>query len=107
MTDKTIADATGVGPSTFHRWRRGEGRELPELEKVIAFCEGLGVSVSGAMTALGISPGRDNPAPSAPMPPEVRRIMRLLADPNVSDRDKLFLQETLKMLADRLDRGGQ
>ena len=106
MTDKDIAAATGIGASTFHRWRRGEGRELPEIEKVVAFCEGLGVSPAGALAALGLNPARDNPAPEAPTPPEVRRILRLLADPNVPDKDKVFLQETLKMLADRLDRGG-
>lgn len=106
MTDRTIAEATGIGPSTFHRWRRGEGRELPEMEKVRAFCEGLGVSVTGAMTALGLNPTvRDSPEPEPPMPPEVRRVLRLLADPNVPDKDKVFLSETLKMLADRLDRG--
>ena len=108
MTDKDIAAATGIGASTFHRWRRGEGRELPEIEKVVAFCEGLGVSPAGALAALGLNPAvRDNPEPEPPMPPEVRRVMRLLADPNVPDKDKVFLQETLRMLADRLDRGGR
>lgn len=81
---------------------------MPELEKVRAFCEGLGVSVVGAMTALGLNPAaRDNPEPEPPMPPEIRRVLRLLADPNVPDKDKVFLQETLRMLVDRLDRGGR
>lgn len=108
MTDKDIAQATGIGASTFHRWRRGDGRELPELEKVIAFCEGLGVSVTGAMTALGLNPAaRDNPQPEPPIPPEVRKILRTLADPNVPDGDKLVLREMLKMLAERAERGGR
>ncbi|WP_319460055.1 helix-turn-helix transcriptional regulator [Micromonospora sp. RTP1Z1] len=107
MTDKDIARATGIGASTFHRWRRGQGRELPELEKVQAFCEGLGVSVVGAMTALGLNPAvRDNPQPEPPLPPEIRKILRTLADPNVADSDKLVLREMLKMLAERAERGG-
>ncbi|WP_415857525.1 helix-turn-helix domain-containing protein [Salinispora arenicola] len=107
MTDKDIAKATGIGPSTFHRWRRGEGRELPEIEKVRAFCAGLGISPAGALAALGLDPSRDNPEPEPPLPPEVRRILRTLADPNVPDADKLVLQEMLKMLADRADRAGR
>jgi transcriptional regulator with XRE-family HTH domain len=105
MTDADIKAATGVGPSTFHRWKRGEGRELPELEKVQAFCEGLGVSVVGAMTALGLNPAkRDNPEPEPPLPPEVRTILRRLADPNVSQSDKLVIREMLKMLAEQSER---
>jgi transcriptional regulator with XRE-family HTH domain len=108
MTDKDIQQATGIGPSTFHRWRRGEGRELPELEKVRAFCDGLGVSVTGAMTALGLNPAaRDNPEPEPPLPPEVRKILRALADPNVAEADKLVLREFLKMAAERAERGGR
>lgn len=99
MTDKDIAAATGVGPSTFHRWRRAAGRELPEIEKVRAFCDGLGVSMVGAMVALGMSPGRDNAEPEPPMPPEMRVILRRLADPNVRDSDKLVIREMLKLLA--------
>ncbi|WP_030488167.1 hypothetical protein [Micromonospora chokoriensis] len=102
MTDKDIARVTGIGASTFHRWRRGEGRELPELEKVQAFCDGLGVSVVGAITALGLNPSvRDDPEPEPPLPPEIRKILRTLADPNVADSDKLVLREMLKMLAER------
>ena len=107
MTDREIASATGVGVSTFHRWRRGEGREMPELDKVRAFCEGLGVSVVGAMTALGMSPGRDAHAPEPPMPPELRVIMRRLADPNVASSEKLVIREMLKMLAERAGRRRQ
>lgn len=104
MNDKAIHAATGVSPSTFHRWRRGEGRELPETEKVIAFCNGLGISTAGALAALGISPQRDNPEPEPPLPPEVRTILRRLADPNVPQSDKLVIREMLKMLAEQAER---
>lgn len=104
MTDKDIAEATGIGPSTFHRWRRGAGKELPELEKVLAFCAGLGVPEAGALAALGLTPQRDNPEPEPPLPPEVRTILRRLADPNVPQSDKLVIREMLKMLAEQADR---
>ncbi len=106
MTDKDIARATGVSPSTFHRWRRAEGRELPEMDKVRQFCNGLGLDVTDAAIALGFNPtARDNPSPEPPIPPEIRRILRALADPAVPDGDKLVLREMLILLAERADRG--
>lgn len=107
MTDKDIQEATGIGPSTFHRWKRGVGRELPELDKVRAFCEGLGLNVAGAMAALGITPQRDETEPEPPLPPEVRTILRKLADPNVPQAEKLVIREMLLMLAERAERSSR
>jgi len=107
MTDREIARVSGVGTSTFHRWRRGEGREMPELEKVRAFCEGTGASLAEAMRALGMAPGRDTPEPEPPMPPEVRLIMRKLADPNIPAADKVVIREMLLLLAERAERRGR
>ncbi len=104
MTNKDIVAATGVGESTFHRWKRGAGRELPELDRVRAFCEGLGESTTEALRALGMEPGRQSTEPEPPLPPEVRVILRKLADPNVPNRDKLVISEMLKMLADQAER---
>ena len=101
MTDKDIHAATGVPPSTFHRWQKGNFATAPDLDKVRAFCQGLGVSPAGALAALGLAPERDNPQPEPPMPPEIRTILRKLADPNVSEFDKEFMRETLRLLADR------
>lgn len=103
LTDADIKEATGIGPSTFHRWKRGAGRGLPELEKVRAFCRGLGADLDEAMTALGARPGRDNPEPEPPMPPEIRKILRHLADPNVPERNKIVTREMLHMLAERIE----
>jgi transcriptional regulator with XRE-family HTH domain len=105
MTDKDIHAATGVPPSTFHRWQRGQFVTAPDLDKVKRFCEGLGVNLAGAMTALGMAPGRDTPEPEAPLPPEVRIILRRLADPSVRESDKLVIREMLKMLAQQARRG--
>ncbi len=105
MTDKDIEKATGVMSSTFHRWRRGEVRTMPGLAKVRSFCEGVGADLNDAMAALGISGQRDNPEPEPQMDPDLRLILRRMADPNTPAAEKLFIRESLRMLADRADRG--
>lgn len=99
MTDSDIAKATGVGSSTFHRWQDGDFITMPKLEKVTAFCEGLGVPVKAAMLALGVEEGRDDPEPEPAIPPDMRQILRALANPGVSDRDKEVIREMLRMAA--------
>lgn len=101
LTDKDIAERTGVGASTFHRWQRGDFARAPEIGRVRAFCAGLGVPARDALRALGIEEGRDDPEPEPAMDPDVRRVLRALADPNVSDQEKLVIREMLKMIARR------
>jgi transcriptional regulator with XRE-family HTH domain len=101
MTDKDIAAATGIGTSTFHRWQRGEFATAPAVDKVKRFCLGLGESVDDAMTALGVRGGAPRGGPEPPLPPEVKVILRALADPNVPDQDKLVIREMLRMLANQ------
>lgn len=103
MTDRGIAKTTGVSTSTFHRWRNGDWKESPEIDKVRAFTEGVGASIDEAMIALGVRPGRDNPEPEPPLPPEIRKILRHLADPNVPERNKIVTREMLHMLAERIE----
>lgn len=105
MTDKDIEAATGVRSSTFHRWRRGDVRTMPGLDKVTAFCAGIGVDVSDAMTALGLTGQRDNPEPEPAQDPDMRLILRQLADPHVPEAEKVFIRESLRMLAERVERG--
>ena len=107
MTDSTIRDATGIPPSTFHRWQKGQFTTAPSIDKVRQFCEGLGASVTEAMAALGMTPQRAQPQPEPPLPPEVRTILRKLADPNVPQADKLVMREMLLMLAERAERLGR
>jgi hypothetical protein len=102
MTDADIHRASGISPSTFHRWQRGDFRTAPDVAKIAGFCEGLGVPAATALRALGAEEGRDDPAPEPAMDPDVRKILRALADPNVGDTDKLLIRETLKMLANRV-----
>lgn len=104
MTDDDIAAATGVGASTFHRWRRADFARAPELSRIRAFCRGLGADPSEAMTALGLKPGPDSTEPEPPLPPEIRSILRYLADPLVPDEDKLIVREMLAMLANQARR---
>lgn len=107
MTDSDIAKATGVGSSTFHRWQAGNFRKRPELEKIKTFCEGLGVPVRAAMLALGIEDGRDETAPEPALDPDVRRILRALADPGRPDEEKRVIREMLKMIAARTRQTGR
>lgn len=97
LTDDTIAEMTSIGDSTFHRWAKGEWVQRPKLDKVVAFCIGLGLNQADALRALGIEDGR--PAPPTPVTiPEVDAIARMLNDPNVPDDEKQAILHTLRML---------
>ncbi|MGW3808812.1 helix-turn-helix domain-containing protein [Micromonospora sp. NPDC005113] len=100
LTDMKIKEVTGVGPSTFHRWRRGDwGKDWPETQKVIDFCEGLGIPVEGAFDALGISGQRQPTEAPSQLDPDVRIILQRLADPSVSAAEKTMIRGTLQHLA--------
>jgi hypothetical protein len=99
MNDKAIQDATGVSPATFHRWQSGELKELPKVEAMLSFVDGLGVPRSALMIALGIVDPTAAPEPT--IPPEVRDILRILGDPRVTDREKYHITATLQSLANR------
>lgn len=98
MTDPDIAKVTGVQPSTFHRWQRGEGSQLPTITKVRAFCEGLDVPLRPALIALGIDDSRE-PTPEPPLDPDLRRLARILGDPSVAEAEKQAIRHTVRMLA--------
>lgn len=101
MSDRQIAKASGVATSTFHRWRQSEGRGLPELDRVRAFCEATGASIDEAMRVLGMTDAAPEPTAEPPLPREVRVILRRLADPNTSEAEAQFIRMTLQMLAAR------
>lgn len=77
---------------------------MPDLAKVRAFCQGLNLSVDDAMTALGVTAGRDNPEPAPPVDPDLQVIMRRLMNPRTPAAEKLFIRESLRMLAERVER---
>lgn len=105
LTDDKIAELTGVGDSTFHRWAKGDWVQRPRLDKVVAFCLGLGLVQSDALRALGLEDGR--PAPTTPVSiPEVEAIARMLNDPAVPGDEKQAVLHTLRMLT-RVQRRAQ
>lgn len=101
LTDREIARRSGVATSTFHRWRTAQGRGLPELPKVRAFCDVTGASIDEAMRVLGMTDAAPTPTPEPPMPRDVRIIMRRLADPNTPEPEREFIRQSLAMLAER------
>lgn len=102
-TGTEVARRTGISRQTLNRWVRGDWASDPEAERVVAFCEGLGINPSVAFGVLGWDraiPAR--PAPSAPpMDPDVEALLRRLVDPNVSAAEKFHIRETIRYLAYR------
>ncbi|WP_410809820.1 XRE family transcriptional regulator [Micromonospora sp. 067-2] len=99
-----VSRRTGVSRQTINRWVRGDWASDPEAERVVAFCEGLGLNPAAAFTALGwdrtaAGPRAGQPAP--PMDPDVEALLRRLVDPNVSDAEKFHIRETIRYLAYR------
>lgn len=99
-----VSRRTGVSRQTINRWVRGDWASDPEAERVVAFCEGLGLNPAAAFAALGwdrtaTGPRASQPAP--PMDPDVEALLRRLVDPDVSDAEKFHIRETIRYLAYR------
>ncbi|WP_053655398.1 XRE family transcriptional regulator [Micromonospora sp. NRRL B-16802] len=99
-----VSRRTGVSRQTVNRWVRGDWASDPEAERVVAFCEGLGLNPAAAFAALGwdrtaTGPRASQPAP--PMDPDVEALLRRLVDPDVSDAEKFHIRETIRYLAYR------
>ena len=99
LTDRDIAAATTVNAATFHRWKRGDYRTAPGVDKVLAFCRGLDVSPQEALLALGLSTGRPDPSPEPVLPSDFKTLLRRLEDPNVPDDHKEAIRTVIRMLA--------
>lgn len=106
MVDKKIAEATGVSPATFHRWQAGDFTELPSMDRMLAFVDGLGVPRAALMLALDVSEPTGD-AEGAIIPPEVRAILRILNDPKTTDRERYHISATLQSLANRYRPAGR
>lgn len=111
MTDADIRQATGVGPSTFHRWKRGEfGKQGPQLDKIRDFFDGLKragletASAAAAMNALGVVAPPEGADDLDPMQnPYVRTVLRKLADPKTSPQMRATITQMLRYLANLTD----
>lgn len=99
-----VSRRTGVSRQTINRWVRGDWASDPEAERVVAFCEGLGLNPATAFATLGwdrrSTPHRTEPA-RPPMDPDVEALLRRLVDPEVSDAEKFHIRETIRYLAYR------
>ncbi|MET8230067.1 XRE family transcriptional regulator [Micromonospora sp. NPDC005298] len=99
-----VSRRTGVSRQTINRWVRGDWASDPEAERVVAFCEGLGLNPAAAFAALGWDRAATGPRagqPAPPMDPDVEALLRRLIDPNVSDAEKFHIRETIRYLAYR------
>lgn len=112
MTDLEIRAATGVGASTFHRWKRGEfGKQGPQLDKIRDFFEGLkskgveSADVAKAMNALGVqvTPAKPEDDLDPMQNPYVRTVLRKLADPKTSPQMRANINQMLRYLANLTD----
>jgi transcriptional regulator with XRE-family HTH domain len=97
LTDPQIAKAAGIPASTFHRWQNGQ--QIPRLVKLEMFCRGLGLNLDEALATLRTDI-RQTTAPDPPMDPDVLKLLRKLADPDVSATTKTHIRATLRYLAD-------
>ncbi|WP_204033427.1 helix-turn-helix domain-containing protein [Micromonospora qiuiae] len=98
-----VARRTGVSRQTINRWVRGDWASDPAAERVVSFCEGLGLDPAAAFAALGWerkTSRREAPVPP-PMDPDVEALLRRLVDPEVSDAEKFHIRETIRYLAYR------
>ena len=102
-TGSEVSRRTGISRQTLNRWVRGEWATDPEAERVVAFCEGLGINPTVAFGVLGWDrTAAARPVPSAPpMDPDVEALLRRLMDPNVSAAEKFHIRETIRYLAYR------
>jgi transcriptional regulator with XRE-family HTH domain len=96
-----VARRTGVSRQTINRWVRADWASDPEPERVVAFCEGLGIDVGEVFAILRWERANARPAPAPPMDPDVAALLRRLADPDIPDTEKFHIRETVRYLAHR------
>lgn len=108
ITVKEIERRTGVGSSTFYRWRDGEWTADPRPTQVDAFCDGLDIPKRSAYVALGWgADGRPNTDASESFDPELRAIQRQLMNPNVSATRKETIRNMLRLIIGQGDANGR
>lgn len=98
-----IAELADIGDQTIYRWKKAEGKELPDPEAVLAFCDALDIDPQVEAFRI-LWPGKaEKPAEPLPITDDENYValQRKLNDPNVSDFDKAFIRETLRQLNDR------
>jgi transcriptional regulator with XRE-family HTH domain len=100
-----VARRTGVSRQTINRWVRGDWRSAPEPERVVAFCEGLGLDAGDAFTILEW--GRPAPSATPDLDRDIAALLRRWADPALTEQERFHIRETVRYLAYRSDSARQ
>lgn len=103
MSKVELARRLNVDRATVMRWENGSTR--PEQADVVArFAELFATDLDEALMAAGLLPVSRPVAPRhEPTDPDVLKLLRMLADPDVPDPIKEQVRATLKFLADLAD----
>lgn len=99
LTNADVERLTGVPRSTYYRWRAGDWARNPDPQQVQAFCGGLGVPFESAQRALGWATDPAGRSDELEIDPDVRAILRQLADPNVPAARKQAIRQILRLVA--------
>lgn len=99
MTNADIERATGIGKSTFYRWRDGDYKNLPRADQVWDFCVGLGIPPDAAGRLLGLTDTEHTP-PTPQLEAPLVRIQRALSNPNVHSAHKSAIRDLMRAAAD-------
>jgi transcriptional regulator with XRE-family HTH domain len=95
---REVAPDVTMGRSTIYRWRRAEVAS-PQRAQVFALCDALGIPRTTAAQILGWDGKPVSPEPDPAIDPDLRAVMRRLADPAVSTEEKTAIRATLRYLA--------
>lgn len=88
-TKAAIARAVGTDPSTVSRWLSSQnGLSVESLRKL---APALDVRIGDILVAAGLTPDEIGLVPLAPLPPQVREVMKILNSNEYSDREKRSL----------------
>jgi len=99
-----IAEMAGIGDQTIYRWQNGNwsGRG-PQPDQIVAFADACDVSPQEAYQILW--PGKADATPQVEgleiTDPDLRLLAQRLADPNVDEIEKWYIQQQLQQLASR------
>lgn len=108
LTIKEIERRTGVGSTTFYRWRDGDWTADPRPTQVDDFCTGLDIPTKAAYRALGWgTEGKPSAEAIDTFEPELRAIQRQLMNPAVSPSRKESIRNMLRLIVGQGDGDGR
>lgn len=93
-TAAELARMLDIEPATVGRWLNEVGE--PSLDNLRRMAPNLRIRLGDLMIVAGVATEAElghKAAAARPLPPEIKRIMELLDDPNISDRYKKILRQ--------------